>query len=274
LQAGLAIQNAKLYHTGLQGERMAAIGETTAALLSLHQNILQALRGRKPDVVEIGIRAKNMVQVTKGWRVAERNLQKIYNLTMNLLAYSRPREPKFEMVNPSPDNECVELLAQSANEKRVMVWLTSIRDHPVRPAGSRRMHQVLMNLLGNALDAVEAQRGLIRVVGHYDGDKQGCHHRGDRQRRRHTHDDDEALVRTIPFHEGQPRHGPGSGRAKKIVDEHEGNIMVKSAPAKAPASLSSARLPCQRRRPVTTHGPAAEHANCRMDAGATRSKDS
>ncbi|HXE53162.1 MAG TPA: FHA domain-containing protein, partial [Tepidisphaeraceae bacterium] len=32
LQAGLAIQNAKLYQAGLQAERLAAVGETTAAL--------------------------------------------------------------------------------------------------------------------------------------------------------------------------------------------------------------------------------------------------
>ena len=33
-------------------------------------------------------------QATKGWRIVDRNLDKIYNLTMNLLAYSKPREPQ------------------------------------------------------------------------------------------------------------------------------------------------------------------------------------
>src|SRR5439155_25482462 len=84
-QAGLAIQNSKLYQQGLQAERLAAIGETTAALSHSIKNILQALRGGA-DVVEMGIRNNNMIQVAKGWRVADRNLQKILNLTMNLLA--------------------------------------------------------------------------------------------------------------------------------------------------------------------------------------------
>src|SRR3712207_5052248 len=61
LQAGLAIQNAKLYQQGLQAERLAAIGETTAALSHSIKNILQALRGGA-DVVEMGIRGNNMVQ--------------------------------------------------------------------------------------------------------------------------------------------------------------------------------------------------------------------
>ncbi|MGA2501647.1 MAG: FHA domain-containing protein, partial [Tepidisphaeraceae bacterium] len=96
MQAGLAVQNARLYQQGLQAERMAAIGETTAALSHSIKNILQALRGGA-DVVEMGIRGSNLVQVGKGWGIVERNLEKIYNLTMNLLAYSKDREPLIEL---------------------------------------------------------------------------------------------------------------------------------------------------------------------------------
>src|SRR5947199_1523987 len=99
MQAGMAIQNAKLYQAGLEAERLAAIGETTAALSHSIKNILQALRGGA-DVVEMGIRGNNLPQVAKGWRVADRNLVRIYNLTTNLLAYSRPREPRLEPVHP------------------------------------------------------------------------------------------------------------------------------------------------------------------------------
>jgi GAF domain-containing protein len=53
-KAGMAIQNAKLYVQGLQAERLAAVGETTAALSHSIKNILQALRGGA-DVVEMGL---------------------------------------------------------------------------------------------------------------------------------------------------------------------------------------------------------------------------
>ena len=46
-------------------------------------------------------------------------------------------------------------------------------DHPAIPIDPDGMHQVLMNLLSNALDAVEPQRGLIRVVCHYDAREPG-----------------------------------------------------------------------------------------------------
>src|SRR5439155_23600955 len=95
LQAGMAVQNAKLYQQGLAAERLAAVGETTAALSHSIKNILQALRGGA-DVVEMGFKSSNLPQATKGWRIVDRNLSKIYNLTLNLLAYSRPREPRLE----------------------------------------------------------------------------------------------------------------------------------------------------------------------------------
>jgi two-component system NtrC family sensor kinase len=236
--------------------RLAAIGETTAALSHSIKNILQALRGGA-DVVEMGIKANNLVQVSKGWRVAERNLQKIFNLTMNLLAYSKPREPKFEMVNPKVlVNDCVELLASSANEKRVMVVADVDRDHPAIPMDPDGMHQVLMNLLSNALDAVEPQRGLVRVIGHYDADNKA------------------AVIEVVDngvgippnmmnhmfelFHSTKGNRGTGLGLAvaKKIVDEHEGSITVKSAPGEG--TNFTIRLPVFKVDPEalsTTHGP-------------------
>ncbi|RYG87271.1 FHA domain-containing protein, partial [bacterium] len=169
LQAGLAIQNARLYQAGLEAERLAAIGETTAALSHSIKNILQALRGGA-DVVEMGLKSANVDQTRKGWGVVERNLDKIYNLTLNLLAYSRPREPSIQLVNPrTVINECIELLANVANERGVMAVADVDKDVPALPMDADGMHQVLMNLLGNALDARKpGQPGLIRVACRYD----------------------------------------------------------------------------------------------------------
>jgi signal transduction histidine kinase len=254
LQAGLAIQNAKLYQAGLQAERLAAIGETTAALSHSIKNILQALRGGA-DVVEMGIRGNNLVQVSKGWRVAERNLQKIYNLTMNLLAYSKPREPRKEMISPRVlVNDCVELIAPGANEKGVMVVADLDRDHPAIPLDPDGMHQVMMNLLSNALDACEPQRGLIRVVGQYDSEN--------KQYILEVIDNGVGVPTNMMkhmfelFHSTKGNRGTGLGLAvaRKIVTEHEGTIDVQSKLGEG--TTFTVRLPV---RPFTdaamTHGP-------------------
>jgi two-component system, NtrC family, sensor kinase len=254
LQAGLAIQNATLYRQGVQAERLAAVGETTAALSHSIKNILQALRGGA-DVVEMGLRGTNLVQVTKGWRIVDRNLEKIYNLTMNLLAYSRPREPRLENVNPKKLlEECLELVASAANEKGVMAIADCDKDVPPVPLDPDGMHQVIVNLLSNALDAVEPQQGLIRITCHYQEAS------------------NELVIEVIDngagippsmmkhmfelFHSTKGNRGTGLGLAvaKKIVEEHDGTIIAKSTPGEG--TVFTIRIPVYAAAdPSQTHGP-------------------
>ena len=255
-QAGLAIQNARLYQQALQGERMSAIGETVAALSHSIKNILQALRGGA-DVVEMGFRNSNVPQAHKGWRIVDRNLEKIYNLTMNLLAYSRPREPKLEAVNPKAlIAECVELVATTANDRGVMVVADVDPDQPPVPLDSDGMHQVLMNLLSNALDAVKPQEGLIRVVCRYDASDNHCVIE--------VVDNGSGIEPSMMnhmfelFHSTKGNRGTGLGLAvaKKIVDEHEGTISVRSKAGEG--TTFSVRLPVYAGEfsdPSHTHGP-------------------
>jgi signal transduction histidine kinase/pSer/pThr/pTyr-binding forkhead associated (FHA) protein len=256
MQAGMAVQNAKLYQQGLAAERLAAVGETTAALSHSIKNILQALRGGA-DVVEMGFRSQNLPQATKGWRIVERNLDKIYNLTLNLLAYSKPREPKMEMVNPKVlIDECIELISAAAAEKGVMAVADVEEGIPAVPLDPAGMHQVLMNLLSNALDAIPAEDGLIRVEARYDEEN--------KQVVLQVIDNGTGVPPLMMkhmfelFHSTKGNRGTGLGLAvaKKIVDEHEGAITVRSSPEEG--TTFTVRLPVYHEGiadPGQTHGP-------------------
>lgn len=257
MQAGMAIQNAQLYQQGLAAERLAAVGETTAALSHSIKNILQALRGGA-DVVEMGFKSQNLGQATKGWGIVERNLDKIYNLTLNLLAYSRPREPKLEMVHPKGlIDECLELISGSAAEKGVMAVADVEEGVPPVPLDSSGMHQVLMNLLSNSLDAVPAQGGLIRVECRYDDENKQV----SLQVVDNGHGVPPPMMKHMfeLFHSTKGNRGTGLGLAvaKKIVDEHEGSITVRSSPQEG--TTFTVRLPVYQggiADPAVTHGPA------------------
>lgn len=256
-QAGLAVQNAMLYAAGLKAERLAAVGETSAALSHSIKNILQALRGGA-DVVEMGLDKNNLTQAQKGWGIVDRNLQKIYNLTMNLLAYSRPREPKLAPTHPRAlIDDCLELIAPGATEKGVMAVADVDDMHPAIPMDADGIHQVLVNLLSNALDAVEPKKGLIRVVCRYDD--------ANRQSVIEVIDNGPGIEPSMMphlfelFHSTKGNRGTGIGLAvsKKIVDEHEGAISVKSVPGEG--AIFTVRLPAASDSMPdlsSTHGPA------------------
>ena len=95
---GLAMANIQLYTDHIKQERLVAIGQTVATLSHSIKNILQGLRGGA-DVLDLGLRKKNMGTVTSGWEIVVRNLDRIIDLTMNMLAYSKQRKPEIEMAS-------------------------------------------------------------------------------------------------------------------------------------------------------------------------------
>ena len=235
LQTGLALQNAKLYRQGLHAERMAAIGETAAALSHSIKNILQALRGGA-NVVEMARKRKDWGQMEKGWGVVDRNLERIYNLTLNLLAYSKPRRPSRRLVNPGTViQECLDLVAPLARQRGAMAVGDVADDQPAVPLDADGLHQVLMNLLTNALDALDDEsvaEKLVRVVCRYEADR--------RQTIIQVIDTGKGIHPNVRrhlfelFHSTKGNRGTGLGLpvAKKIVEEHGGTLDLFSAPGK------------------------------------------
>jgi signal transduction histidine kinase len=176
---------------------------------------------------------------------------------MNLLTYSKPREPKLEAVNPKLIiDECLELIANAANDKGIMAVADVDKDIPPIPMDPDGMHQVLMNLLSNALDAVAPQQGLIRVVCRYDPDN-----------RRLVFEVIDNGIGIPPammkhifelFHSTKGNRGTGLGLAvaKKIVEEHDGVIAVRSTVGKG--TVFTVTIPVYQQTlgdPSSTHGP-------------------
>jgi signal transduction histidine kinase len=129
-------------------------------------------------------------------------------------------------------------------------------DHPAIPMDYAGMHQVIMNLLSNALDAVAAGEGLIRVECRYDA--------ANRQSIFEVTDNGAGIPPSMMrhmfelFHSTKGNRGTGLGLAvaKKIVEEHEGSISVRSKPSEGTAF--TIRLPVYHETlsdPSHTHGP-------------------
>ena len=102
-QAALAVEETHYHQAMLQAERLAAIGQTIAALSHHIKNILQGLRSGS-EILKMGLKDKNESLIQQGSRLAEKNQGKIYDLVMDMLNYSKERIPAVE---PTDLNEIV-----------------------------------------------------------------------------------------------------------------------------------------------------------------------
>jgi signal transduction histidine kinase len=154
-QAALAVEETRYHHALLQAERLAAIGQTIAALSHHIKNILQGLRSGS-DIIKMGLKEKNETLIQQGWRVAEKNQGKIYDLVMDMLNYSKDRIPAVELTDVNElVREVIELVEPRAKEKGVKLETSLGADLPVIPVDPEGIHRALLNIVGNAIDAVE-----------------------------------------------------------------------------------------------------------------------
>jgi signal transduction histidine kinase len=92
--------------------------------------------------------------MTKGWAMVENNIGKISDLVMNMLIYSKEREPDYVPCAPNDiAQEIYDLLKDKAaqcNVKLVKDFDGSIHECFLDPNGP---HRCLLNLVSNAIDA-------------------------------------------------------------------------------------------------------------------------
>ena len=254
VQTGLALDNARLLQQRVQEERLAAVGQTVASLSHSIKNILQGMRGGS-DVVELGIRKKNLEVIIKGWDIVRRNQEKIYALTLNMLQFSKQRRPELEMTQLMPMFHDLVGLVQAQYDAKQVALITDIEQGlPPVPMEQSGMHQAVLNLLQNALDACEPGVGAVTLACRYD--------ELDQDVKISVTDNGVGMNRALrsqlfkPFQSTKGYGGTGLGLVvtKKIVEEHGGEIDVQSKPKQGTTFIIS--LPTEmHRQPAETHSP-------------------
>jgi signal transduction histidine kinase len=164
---GLAMSNQELYKEKLQSQRLAAIGETVASLSHSIKNILQGLRGGA-DVLEMGLKKDDLKIAKGGWGILHRNLDRIISLTLNMLAFSRHRAPEPELIHlDALLGDCASLLEGACTTRKVALMVDVDSDIPPVPLDASLVHQAVVNLLTNAVDAVVPGEGAVTLKGMY-----------------------------------------------------------------------------------------------------------
>ena len=229
-QAALAVEDTRYYSAMVQAERLAAVGQTIATLSHHIKNILQGIRGGS-YLIEMGLREHDEDVVGKGWKIVEKNQNKISALVMDMLTFSKEREPDLVTANLNDTiHDVVELMNVRAEEFQVKLdWqpADAMPDLVFDPEG---IHRAVLNVVTNAIDAVAENQPPGKVIV------------------RTAYDAAEKLARVVvedngpgipadqmdhlfsPFVSSKKSRGTGLGLpvSQKILREHGGKLLVES----------------------------------------------
>ena len=226
-QTALAVENTYYYRAMLQSEKLAAMGQTVTSIAHHIKNILQGIRGGG-FIVEDGLQTDDCAAIAKGWDIVKRNQDRISGLVMDMLSYSKDRQPELESVSMQAiATEVVDMLLPRAAELGVTLQINRSAELEEVLIDAVGIHRALWNVVSNGLDAcVEIDDAVVQVSV------------GQRETEQFIRIEDQGVgiasgsMEKIfaPFVSDKGGQGTGLGLAvsRKILREHGGDLTVSS----------------------------------------------
>ena len=229
--AAAAIENARLIQANMQAERLAALGTATASLAHYIKNILTPLKGSS-TLIDLGLRTNNSEIIEQTWPIMKRATTKISKLVQDMLTVSREREPEREAVDLG---EMIEEIVKDSQERAaasgIELPLELDPDLPLASLDPSRLHDSILNLVGNAIEALQEsgmQEGWVRVRASFDKEKKVIVVE--------VEDNGPGMPPHVckrifePFYSTKGSRGTGLGLAvvEKTIEEHGGKLTLES----------------------------------------------
>jgi signal transduction histidine kinase len=232
-QAALAIEDTSYYSAMVQAERLAAMGQTTAMLSHDIKNILQGIQGGS-YLIEEGLKQKQWEAIENGWRIVEKNQEKISNLAMDMLSFSKERQPELQ---PADVNAVVaeveEMLSGLAAELEVRLTVLPAKDLPELLFDQEGIQRACLNVIGNAIDACQgSDAGAVQVATLYDPEEKTVRVVIDDNGPGIPAEELQAVFSLFHSEKGSRGTGLGLPVSQKILREHGGDVVVESSPGK------------------------------------------
>ncbi len=228
-----------------RAEHFATLGELATGLAHEIRNPLAGIAG----VIEIVGRDLPASSPAKAVvKDVREEIAQINRILTDLLGTARPRASEMRQSNLNTTVEHAVMLArQQVLSKPIQIEFTSSADLLEVEHDSDQMHQVLLNLLLNSVQAIEGS-GMVRVAVL-------------------AKDDEDAVITVSDTGRGIPAEhlpnifrpffttkgngtGLGLSLARRIVEEHHGHIEVSSKPGKG--TTFSVMLPMRQSAPVNS----------------------
>ncbi|MCA9026362.1 MAG: FHA domain-containing protein [Planctomycetaceae bacterium] len=168
-QSALAVENYRYQEALVTAERLAAVGQAIASLSHDIKNILQGVRGGS-YLIDMGLNEGKEDLIRKGWTIVERNQDRIYGLVMDMLTYSKERQPTLKESNlNSVVEEVARLIEGRVTDQSTQIELDLSEDIPVSLFDPDSVMRAVLNVATNAIDAVEdRENGRVVIATRYD----------------------------------------------------------------------------------------------------------
>lgn len=163
-QVAIVIEKSRMYQEKIRAERLAAIGVSLSGLAHYIKNILFASQvGEK--MVDKGMAANDLEHIREGWKALHQSNQKIRKLVENMLNYTRESKPTRHPLDLNRQiREIVDSIRGQAQDRGIEMILKLDSNVGVVYLEAESIHDALLNLLTNAIDAIPASRkGRIEV---------------------------------------------------------------------------------------------------------------
>lgn len=230
-QAALAVESNRYQEAYVKAERLAAVGQTIAILSHHIKNILQGVKGGS-YLVDQGLGDGDVDLIRDGWDVVQRNQDRIYHLVTDMLTFSKERQPQLEPGNLNDVvKEVYELLQPQAALNEIDLRLRIDEEMPLSSFDEEAIHRAVLNITGNAIDAVSGREGAIveiRTGAADDGSDVWIEVADNGPGIPEDQRDD--LFSLFESTKGTRGTGIGLAVSQKIIREHGGDIMVESEP--------------------------------------------
>jgi signal transduction histidine kinase len=228
-QAALAVEETRYYRALVNAERLAAVGQTIAALSHHIKNIMTGVRFGS-DLVRTALAQNDSDLLGKGWKLVERNQTRIDDLILDMLSYSKEREPNREPTDLAMlVSDALDGVRGRAAERNTELVYTPPAGLPTVPCDSEGIHRALLNVVTNALDAVEwVASPRVEVKVRVDGTRAeiAVEDNGPGV----PADQRESIFKPFVSSKGSRGTGLGLPVSRKILREHGGDLVVEDAP--------------------------------------------
>lgn len=222
----------------LQGQKLQAIGTLAGGIAHDFNNILYAIIGyselSREDLDKNSITYKNLGKVLDG---AHRGQE----LVSRILAFSRRQHLNFDTINLKNTIEAALSLLKPTIPASVIIQFESLDDHAIILGNQTQIHQVLVNIINNAVDSMDGEGTINIVMSHVSKDDSLLHQFPETRRENYCkieisdtgHGMDKNIMGRIfePFFttkEVGKGTGLGLSIVHSIIKEHEGVITVSS----------------------------------------------